>query len=446
MRKIINMTTFAICVVSGICSTLHAEERTRIFVHALEPSSNLEGAALLSSRFDEALYKRLSRSTVVSPVSKRTGADDGAKKTVQASRLLKALVSAKKLHQAKKFSDVVALLKPTLLAFEKEVGPNDSFADYLEALAYLGASYVSLGYGGDAKDAFRHLATLTGKARWSDLSNLADEFDKGVSKKYDKTAKKWLKKKTGNVKGTGGAEVTFASVDQREPMTLEAVNRLALPRGRHRVTCYTSNRVPVNHVWLKVKSGKTTGFDCTSESAVSKNDAPKVDWGGFVRNLKFSPNDNQTVDEGRSIAKKLDVEFLVIPFLRKSGEKFEIVGTLFSRKAGMTVRLGVFSFRRDIASALEQVEILALSIEGSVQSFPYQNALIAGFLSKPSSRLTQGMLGPSQGPVSKKRTKWHKTWWFWTTTVVVVGGLSTAGYLLLDGESDSGEFDLEVTW
>ena len=73
------------------------------------------------------------------------------------------------------------------------------------------------------------------------------------------------------------------------------------------------------------------------------------------------------------------MEFLVIPFLRQSGEKFEIVGTLFSKQAGMTVRLGVFSFRRDIASALEQVEILALSIEGSVKSFPYQNALIAGF-------------------------------------------------------------------
>ena len=64
----------------------------------------------------------------------------------------------------KKFNEVVALLKPTLLTFEKEPGPNDSFADYLEALAYLGASYVSLGYGGDAKDAFRNLATLTVKA------------------------------------------------------------------------------------------------------------------------------------------------------------------------------------------------------------------------------------------------------------------------------------------
>ena len=154
MRKIINITTFAICLVSGICSTLHADERATIFVHALEPSSNVEGAALLSSRFDEALYKRLNRSTVVAPIREGKVTNDDSSKDVQGSALLRALVSAKTLHQAKKFNEVVALLKPTLLTFEKEPGPNDSFADYLEALAYLGASYVSLGYGGDAKDAF----------------------------------------------------------------------------------------------------------------------------------------------------------------------------------------------------------------------------------------------------------------------------------------------------
>ena len=80
-------------------------------------------------------------------------------------------------------------------------------------------------------------------------------------------------------------------------MTLEAVNRLALTRGRHRITCYTSGRTPSKYIWLKVKSGKTIAFNCAGGGAAAKKEGPGVDWDTFLRNLKFSPNDNQTVKE-----------------------------------------------------------------------------------------------------------------------------------------------------
>ena len=124
---------------------------------------------------------------------------------------------------------------------------------------------------------------------------------------------------------------------------------------------------------------------------------------------------------------------------------------MFSADSGITVRIGSFSFGRDIASALAQAEVFSQSVEGSVKRLPYQNALVAGFLSKPSSRLTGNGLGAAAmghdaKPTSRTRSRWYKTWWFWTASAVVVGGLSSAGYFLLEEDDESGKFELEVTW
>ena len=173
------------------------------------------------------------------------------------------------------------------------------------------------------------------------------------------------------------------------------------------------------------------------------------DVGSSSGELLAGASDVQTVEDGRAVAKMLGARFIVIPFLRVSGEKFEIIGAMFSTDSGVTVRIGSFSFGRDIPSVLAQADVFSQSIEGSVKSFPYQNALVSGFMMKPSSRLTgmnSAALSARPAPINRSKTRWYKTWWFWTASAVVVGGLSSAGYFLLDGDDDSGKFELEVTW
>ena len=171
----------------------------------------------------------------------------------------------------------------------------------------------------------------------------------------------------------------------------------------------------------------------------------------FVKQVRRAPNDMDTVSAGRALAETLGVQYIVIPFMRTSGDGLEVIGTMFSAQAGMTVQLGSFGFDRSLPAVVTQAGVYARSVEGSVRSFPYQNALVIGFLSQPSSRLTETPLSPrtlsgSTAPPRRRSRAWHRSWWFWTTTALAVGGLSTAGYFLITADDKPGKFGVEATW
>lgn len=449
MHKKILLLISAMSAVLILPWLAQGQERVPVYVHGVEWSSSGSGSKLLSDQFDQAVSKQLNTSSVVQRVE-FNASGTAALEPKKGSALLAGLVEGKERFDAKKLDQASKTLKAALDRFEAEPGHSDTFGDYLEALAYLGASYVGLGYGGDAKDAFRKLATLTGKRTLDDFSDWVGRFDDGVIKKYDKTARKWLKKKKGNVEFKGPQSLQV-SIDDSPLTAASDATSLKLTRGRHRVGCRNGTDGDVKYGWVKIKSRKTVPFDCTDIIAEAAPAKPTVDMKAFISNLKLSPNDLQTVEDGRKIAGHFGVKFIVIPFLRSSGERMEVIGSMFSADSGVTVRIGSFGLGREMKSVREQGVLFSRSIEGSVKNFPYQNALVAGFLSKPSSRLTatrlnSGALATRSGPVSKSRTRWYKTWWFWTTTAVVVGGLSSAGYFLLEDEDDAGKFDLEVTW
>jgi hypothetical protein len=447
-KTILLLISAMVAVVMSPC-LVHADERVPVYVHGVEWSGSGSGSKLLSDQFNQAVSKKLkSSSTVKSVEVDDSGAAVGGKQ--KGSALLAGLVEGKDLFEAKKLEDASKTLKSAMSQFEVEPGATDRFSDYLEALVYLGASYVGLGYGGDAKDAFRKLATLTNKRTLDDFSEWVGRFDDSVIKKYDKTARKWLKKKKGSV-AIQGSDSLQVSIDDSPFAGASDSTASKLTRGRHRVGCKNGSDGDVKYAWVKVKSRKTVPFDCANLIAQAAPAKPEVDIKTFVSNVKMSPNDLQTVKDGRKIAAHLGAKFLVIPFLRTSGERMEIIGSMFSADSGVTVRIGSFSLGREMKSVREQGVLFSQSIEGSVKNFPYQNALVAGFLSKPSSRLTgTGLnaraLAARTGPVSKTKTRWYKTWWFWTASAVVVGGLSSAGYFLLEEEDDTGKFELEVTW
>jgi hypothetical protein len=439
---------FATCSVLAVPLLLHADERTPVYVHPVELSVAESGSNLLSKRFEQSVLEKLQGSMTVRPLSAGSPTGIRLMSEMPASALLKGLVSGRALFENKKLEQASKTLKSAMESFEAQPGASDTFDDYLETLVYLGASYVALGYGGDAKDAFRKLATLTNKIKLDEFADWAGRFDGAVTKKYDKTARKWLKKKPGKLEVSGSKRLQIR-IDADDLTTPEQVGAAKLTRGLHRVGCLNDPNQSVKYGWVKIKSRKTVSFDCGELANAADVKRPEINLKKFVMHIKQSPNDGQTVKDGRAIAVALGVKFFVIPFLRTSGEKLEIIGAMFSADSGLTVRIGTFSFGRDIPSVLAQAEVFSQSVEGSVRSFPYQNALVQGFLLKPSSRLTgigPGALDTRPAPVSKSKTRWYKSWWFWTASAVVVGGLSSAGYYLVEGDEDPDKFELEVTW
>ena len=290
MHKKILLLILAICTAFLIPSTLHADDRVPVFVHGVEWSSGGTGSKFLSDRFDQGVAKRLQLSKVVRALGSNDIDLNQSVERKKGSALLKGLVAGKALFFDKKLDQASKTLKTAMQEFEAEPGADDSFGDYLEALAYLGASYVALGYGGDAKDAFRQLATLTGKRTLDDFPDWVGRFDDGVIKKYDKTARKWLKKKTGNLE-IKSSESVRVSIDSDELRSPEQVAQVKLTRGRHRIGCHYGATKTTQYGWAKVKSRKTIDFDCAKLMVDAGVTKPQIDVAGFVKNVKHFPKD-----------------------------------------------------------------------------------------------------------------------------------------------------------
>ena len=422
----------------------YAHAQKRVYLHDVQAKGE-NPSVLLSKRFETAAVKKLSASPKIVLVEQESIPTNGEAKPT-ASRLLKALVAGKQAYTEKRYADAVDILKNGLQDYQSAPGDLDSLDDYAEVLAYLGAVYLKLQYGGDAKDTFRRLVTIRPDYK------LDRSFHKKVRKKFKKIRKKWRKKKPGKLKVTGLPKDQVILINGQPADKIEKDGVYAVARGEHQVRCSEDSGAPV--AWVRVKSGETVQHDCQATVNTDPKQ-PNVDESlkRFVKGLRTSPNDLTTVAVGREICDQLKADFLAVPFLRTDGEKLEVIGVMFSKTSGLNVQIGTFGFGRDVGSVAAQGEIFALSVEGSTVSFPFENALVPNFLAKPASRVTRTQLSPRQlSKAPKGRAKaetkptWYKSWAFWTTAAVVVGGASAAGYFLYAEDDSADNFALEATW
>lgn len=442
MVSYLNCFAVLIATVTSFAWVTSASAMPRVYVHGVVESNEVMDGEMVSSTFNKTAKEKLERSVVLQlmPI------DGGAATKTEASVLLSSLVTAKQLFETAEYAEVTQLLKEAKVTFEEKPGSADTFKDYLELLEYLGASYLLLEYGGDAKDVFRQRVSLAPEQL------LSDGFNKKVRRKFKKIRKKWLKKKKGEIVIQSVNPTMFVQVNGGVVSSLGAKRTVVLPRGRHRVGCGPSLQ-NLTHTWIQVKSKKTASIDCDQ---IAGRQVPTVDnaeaMESFVQMLQRLPNGSETVTVGREVCENMGFDFVAIPFMRPNGEQLEIIGVVFSAKGGLTVQIGSYGFGRDVASVETQAGVFARSVEGSVETFPYQNALVPGFFTRPSSRLTDAPLSPrsmdmlSETESRKSKRRWYRSWWFWTTTAVVVGGLSTAGYYMATADEDQEKFQLEVSW
>ena len=378
----------------------------RVYVHDVVRSKQLTGAQLLSKKFENVTLATLRDSAVLKVRTLGEGQDQNSIGAATSSQLLSGLVSGKDSFARKKYEDASKVIAAAVKTYEKAPGANDTFTDYLEALEYLGASFQMLDYGGDAKDVYRQRAAL------SPESDMRRDFGKKVRKRFKKIRKKWLKKKKGTLKIGSAREGLQVQINGLSPTPSLSIGSVELPRGRHRVGCGTT-KADMKFTWVKIKSKKTHTVDC-NDLVGEPNAEPDTErlMLRFVSQIKRSPNGSDTIADGRDIAKQAGFDYIVIPFMRPQGSKLEVIGVMFSARGGLTVQIGSYGFGRDLPSVAAQAAVFAKSIEGSVGTFPYQNALVPGFLKKPSSRLTDAPLSPRASKMlgrtepSKARRKW----------------------------------------
>ena len=446
MHRDVNYVTTIIAVLFVSTVVSHAKESPRVYLHEVVRALDVTGAKLVSARFVDTALNKLDDSKALQLIRLEETAADSEASVTTSSSFLKGLMEGKALYAEKKYLAATERLKKAIDEFEKAPTRIDTIWSYLQALEYLGAAYEMLDYGGDAKDVFRQRAAVAPD------KPMNQDFPPKILARYQKVSQKWLKKKKGLIAIRSSNDEIRVQVDVGDAYPAASSRNVDVHRGRHRVGCAWPG-AKMAYQWVTVRSKTTVDVNCdelAGPQRVKKDTKTRMK--AFVSQLKRSPNSLKTVTSGRAICEEFGLDYIAIPFMRERGLKLEVIGVVFSARGGLSAQVGSYGFGRDLPSVAAQGRVFARSIEGSVKSFPYQNALATGFLAKPSSRLTEAPLSArttrmlSQTESPKLKPKWYKSWWFWTSTVVAVGGLSAAGYYMLNAEDEQGKFELEVSW
>jgi hypothetical protein len=352
-------------------------------------------------------------------------------------------------------------------------------------LAYLGATYTMLDYGGDAKDLYRQLAAVVP----SDYTLPSDHTQEAV-KSYQKERKRLSKKKKGALtieSDPPGAQVKVNGVDR----CLSPCEVTGLARGTHYVQLEKEGAGKAGSL-AKVKAGYATPLSYKlSEAPIIKKSEPVSP--EQLKKINDQVSAGQIGQELRTIADEI-------------GGEQEVQGVLVSHLLSQSTGLKLFAYvyvvdektafwvtPQEMRPSLSSAQVVSMKMVSDLEEIfprfpeerkidgahpPFTEALA---ISKQLAAGVKVSAGPkpikttptlAQSPVAAKPAlpppsnpallppppkpvedeedsegAWYTSTWLWASVgVVALGAAGTAGYMVIENQNKVKNFSGEVVW
>lgn len=444
-------------------------------------ASDVPGASLLSEKFDEAVRKRLARSSVL--VLTDTVKDESVSAGDEDPRVAQAEVLRVAGRESLAKGDAkggMEKLRAALKLYEEGLASINKLEAVAETLAFLADAAVAQGFGGDAKDYLKRLAAMSGE------NALPDGLSGETRALYDKVRAKLLRKKKGALRVVTtpeGAEVRVDGTPRgKSPLVIKS-----MIRGEHYVqVAHPSAGLGGQRV--RVKGGKTTEAVVGLSKELGPGPAEKADAGltaDLIDRARKGTLDQTFRDKAEAIAGQVRANYVVVGHIAPQGNGFVLTAYLYGTQEKQTAAFDQFKFRADLSSVFVQASNFAVAVEKAVANFPFDR-VVHGSLMVAKTPKPPPVVRPPAPPTAAPRTAakrrpptpeelalrgelpdepmdltgtrratrtgdddddpWYGAWWLWTIVgVAVVGGTAYGGYMLLEDDQQTG-FRGEVEW